>query len=50
MPFNLVMLSTDVIHKFKGIMDVLKEFLESTTIHGLAYISTAKVGVGRVCC
>ena len=26
-------------------MDVLKEFLESTTIHGLAYISSAKVGV-----
>ena len=24
-------------------MEVLKEFLESSTIHGLSYISTAKV-------
>ena len=24
-------------------MDILKEFLESSTIHGLAYISSAKV-------
>ena len=24
-------------------MDILREFLESSTIHGLAYISTAKV-------
>ena len=24
-------------------MDVLKEFLESSTIHGLTYVSTAKV-------
>ena len=25
-------------------MEVLQEFLESSTIHGLAYISTSKVG------
>ena len=27
-----------------GTMDILREFLESSTIHGLNYISTAKVG------
>ena len=32
----------------KIIMDVLTEFLESTTIHGLAYISSAKVGLGKI--
>ena len=25
-------------------MDILKKFLESSTIHGLGYISSAKVG------
>ena len=28
---------------FWTVMDILREFLESSTIHGLAYISTAKV-------
>jgi hypothetical protein len=26
-----------------GMLEILKEFLESSTIHGLAHISTAKV-------
>ena len=29
--------------KKRKIMDILKKFLESSTIHGLAYISSAKV-------
>ena len=28
-----------------GVLATLREFLESSTIHGLVYISTAKVGV-----
>ena len=28
-----------------GMGDMLKEFLESSTIHGLSHISTAKVGI-----
>ena len=27
----------------KAVMDILREFLESSTIHGLSYISTSKV-------
>jgi hypothetical protein len=27
-----------------GFVAILREFLESSTIHGVAYISTAKVG------
>ena len=29
-------------------MDILREFLESSTVHGLSYISTAKVSEGTI--
>ena len=32
-----------------SVMDILQEFLETSTIHGLTYISTAKVGATFFC-
>ena len=28
-------------------MEILREFLESSTIHGISYISTAQTGLGK---
>ena len=33
-----------VVWKHLFVMDILEEFLESSTIHGLSYISASKVG------
>ena len=35
--------SIQVSADLQGAMDILREFLESSTIHGLTYISSAKV-------
>ena len=31
-----------------GVMDILREFLESSTIHGVAHISTSKVNIFHI--